>query len=89
MGITDELSLERREVLQQQGRKVPILSEMQQILHMQRVDAVLRVVVNELVGDEQRLVRVGCAQTVEGETTGETGDRTEKGLKALIKWCEM
>ena len=58
MGIADELGLEEREVLEQKSRQVTILSEMQQVLRVQRVDAVLRVVLDHLVGDEERLVRV-------------------------------
>lgn len=56
---------------------------MQQILHVQRVDAILGVVLDDLVADEQRLVRVGCAETVEGETTGQTGDGAEQRLERL------
>ena len=56
---------------------------MQQILHVQRVDAILGVVLDDLVADEQRLVRVRCAETVEGETTGQTGDRAEQRLECL------
>ena len=56
---------------------------MQQILHVQRVDAILGVVLDDLVADEQRLVRVGCAETVEGKTTGQTGDGAEQRLERL------
>lgn len=83
MRISHELRLETREVLQQQSREVPILSEMQQILHMQCVDPVLRIVVYELVRDEQRLVRVRCPQAVERETTRQTGDGTKERLERL------
>lgn len=38
---------------------------------------------DDLVGYEEWLVRVGRAETVEGETTGKTGDGTEKGLESL------
>ena len=54
MGITDELGLEVREVLQQQRRHETILSEVQQVLHVQSVDTVLRVVTNDCIGNEQR-----------------------------------
>ena len=38
---------------------------------------------NDLVADEQRLVRVRSAKTVERETTGQTGDGTEQTLECL------
>ena len=78
MGITNELRLVRREMLQQQRRQVTIFTEVQQVLHVQCVDAVLRVVLDDLVADEQRLVRVRGTKTVERETTGQTGDGTEE-----------
>ena len=56
---------------------------MQQILHVLRVDAILGVVLDDLVADEQRLVRVGCAETVEGKTTGQTGDGAEQRFESL------
>ena len=58
---------------------------MQQILHVQRVNTILGVVLDDLVADEQRLVRVGCAETVEGETTGQTGDAAEHGFERLVQ----
>lgn len=77
VGVTDELRLEEWEVLEEKRREVPILSKVQQILHVQGVDAVLRVVGDELVRDEQRLVRVRRPQAIEREATGQTGDRAE------------
>ena len=77
MGIANELSLEEREVLEQESRQVTIFSEMQQVLHVQRVDAILRIVLDKLVADEQRLVCVRRPETIERETTGQTGDGSE------------
>ena len=81
--IANELRLEQREVLEKECREVTIFSEMQQILHMQRIDAIFRVVVDELVGDEERLVRIRGAETIEGEATGQASDGTEEGLEGL------
>ena len=50
---------------------------------MQGVDAVFRVVLDELVRNEQGLVRVGGSQAIEGETTRQTGDETEKTLECF------
>lgn len=83
MRISHELGLMPREVLQDQGREVSIFSEMKQVLHVQSVDPILRVVVNDLVGDEERLVRVRSAQSVDRETTGQTGNGTEQRLEGL------
>jgi hypothetical protein len=81
--VTDELGLERGEVLEEERREVPILSEVQQVLHVQRVDAVLGVVLDELVRDEERLVGVGGAQAVERETTGQTSNGAEQTFERL------
>ena len=56
---------------------------MQEILHVQRIDTVLGVVLDNLVADEERLVRIRGAETVERETTGQTGDGTEQTLESL------
>jgi len=48
--------------------QVTIFTEMQEILHMQGVDAIFRVVLDELVRNERGLVRVGGSQAIEGET---------------------
>ena len=60
-----------------------IFTEMEQVLHVQRVDTILRVILNKLVRDQEGLVGVGSTQTVEGETTGQTGGGTEQGLERL------
>ena len=56
---------------------------MQQVLHMQRVNTILRVVLDELVGDEQGLVGIRRSQAVERETTGKTSNGTEQRLESL------
>lgn len=52
MGVTNELCLEVGEVLQQKGRKISIFSKMQQVLHVQGVHTILRVILDQLVRDE-------------------------------------
>ena len=69
MGISYKLRLERREMFQQQRRQVSIFTKVQEILHVQRVNTILRVILDHLVRNEQRLVGVGCAKTIERETT--------------------
>jgi hypothetical protein len=70
-------------VLEDQSREVTVLTKVEQVLEVERVDAVLRVVVDDLVRDEERLARVGGAQTVHRETTGQTGDGAEQRLERL------
>jgi hypothetical protein len=56
---------------------------MKQVLEMERVDPVFRVIVDDLVGDEEGLVRVGRAESVHRETTWKTGDRAEEAFESL------
>jgi hypothetical protein len=70
-------------VLEHECGQVPILSEMKQVLEMERVDPVFRVIVDDLVGDEEGLVRVGRAESVHRETTWKTGDRAEEAFESL------
>lgn len=81
MRISNEFGLVGWEILQDQCREVSIFTEKQQVFEMERVDSVLRVLVNDLIRDEERLVRVRSAQSVDGETTGKTGDRIEERLE--------
>lgn len=74
MRITNELGLEVREMFEKKRGQITIFTEMQQVLHVQSIHTILRVVLNELIRDEQWLVRVGGSETVESETTGKTGD---------------
>ena len=83
VGVSNELSLEIREMLEQKCGQVTIFTKMQQILHVQSIHTILRVVLDELVRYEQRLVGVGGTETVERETTGQTGDGTEQTLERL------
>ena len=83
MSVPNELCLETGEMLEEERGQVTIFTEMQQILHMQGIDAILRVVLDELVRDEQGLVCIGGSQAIEGETTRQTGDGTEKTLECF------
>ena len=70
-------------MLEEQCREVSIFTEMEQVLHVQSVDTVLRVVPDDLVTDEERLVGIGGTEAIQGETTGQTSDRTEQRLERL------
>ena len=83
MSVPDELSLVHWEVLEQQRCQVTIFTEVEKVLHMQCVDTVLLVVLDDLVADEEWLVGVRSAQTVKRETTRQTSDGTEQGLERL------
>jgi hypothetical protein len=70
LGVADELCLVKRKVLEEEGREVPIFSEMEEVLHVEGVDAVLGVVMDKLIGDQEWLVGVWGAEAVESEATG-------------------
>ena len=46
VSVADELSLEIREVFEQQCRKVTIFTKVEEVLHVQRVDSVFRVILD-------------------------------------------
>lgn len=50
---------------------------------MKRVDIGLCVLINDTVGDEDRTALVSSTDTIEGETSGETGHGTEQTLEGL------
>ena len=50
---------------------------------MESVDTVLRVVVDDSLGDEEWLVGVGSAESVHGETTGQASDRAEQAFECF------
>lgn len=72
-----EFGLECRKVLQEKRRQEPIFTQREQVLLVKRVDIGLGVLVNNTVGDEDRTTLVRGTNTVEGETSGETGHGTE------------
>lgn len=79
--IWTELCLERREVFHQQRCQESILSEREQILLVQGVDIRLGVFVDDSVGDEDWATFIRSPNTIEGETTGETGYRAEQAFE--------
>jgi len=83
MGIPNELRLETREMLEEERGQVTIFTEMQEILHMQGVDAVFRVVLDEQVRNERGLVRVGGSQAMEGEQPGKQVTKPKRFSNAL------
>lgn len=83
MGIANELGLVQREVLQEERSQVSIFSKVQQVLHVQGIDAVLRVVLDHLVGYQKWFVGIGSPQAIERETTRQTGNRSEQTLESL------
>lgn len=52
MRIPNKLGLVRRKVLEDQSREVSIFSEMQQVFHVERVDSVFLVFVDDLLRNE-------------------------------------
>jgi hypothetical protein len=83
VGVSDELGLVVPEVLKQQGCQVSIFTKMEQVLHMESVNAVLRVVVDDGLGDEEWLVGVGSAESVHSETTWQASDRAEQAFECF------
>lgn len=69
------------EMLENQGGQVSILTQVEEVLEMQRVDPILRIVLDDTMRDKQRLVRVWRTESVHGETTGQTSDGTEETFK--------
>ena len=65
MSVPDKLGLVGGEILQDQRCQVSIFTQVQQVLEMQRVDPVLRVLVNDLIRDKKRLVRIRRSQSVD------------------------
>lgn len=84
-GVRTELGLECREVLHHERRQETILSEREQILLVQRINVGLGVLVDDAVRDDDRATLVSRANTIEGETAGQTGDGAEERLERLGK----
>lgn len=83
MGVPNELRLEVGEVFQQKRREVSIFTEMEQILHVQSIHAIFRIVLDQLVRNQQGLVRIRGTETIKRETTGQTSDGAEKTFERL------
>ena len=69
MRIAYEVRFVIGEMLEKQGRQISILAKMQKVLHMQGVDAVLRVILDHLFGDDEWFVGVRRSQSIHRETT--------------------
>ena len=83
--IWAELGLERREMLHQQRRQEPILSEQEEILLVKRIDVGLRVFLDDVIGDNDWSTFVCSPNAIQRETTRQTGDGTEERFKSLGK----
>ena len=59
LSIVAELGAVEREMLEQERRKITILTEGEQVHLMQRVDMVLRIIVQDAVRYEQRTTLIG------------------------------
>jgi hypothetical protein len=86
-GLRTEDHFAARERPQHERREVSILSEEEQVLLVQRVDDVLRVVLDDVGigedGDPVPVVSLGRLETVHGEASREAGDAPEDGLGSL------
>jgi hypothetical protein len=82
-GVGCEFHLERGEILHHERRQVSIFSERKEVLLVKRVDVGLGVFFDNHGGDDDRAPLVGGPNSVDGETTGQTGDRAEKRFKRL------
>ena len=78
VSVADELRLEQGEMLQKNRCEVTILPEVKQILHMQRIDPIFGIILDDLIGNQKRFVGIRGAEAVEGKTPRKTGDGTEK-----------
>jgi hypothetical protein len=50
---------------------------------MQRIDSVFRIIFDNLIRDEKRLMRVGSAEPVKGKTTRKTSNGTKETFEGL------
>ncbi|KAL0769411.1 hypothetical protein CaCOL14_008719 [Colletotrichum acutatum] len=85
VGAVGILCLVRVVELEQQRRQVSILTEVEQVLHVQRVDTDGRVGLDDFATDKQGLAALGGADAVHGETAGQTGDTAKQTLKGLCQ----
>lgn len=68
VGIRDELVAHVREVLGHQCCQVSVFTKGQEILLVKSIDVAIRVLVNDLGGDDKRATLVSCSETVHAET---------------------
>ncbi|CAF3504264.1 unnamed protein product [Fusarium graminearum] len=70
-------------VLEEQSRKVSILTKVKQVLHVKGINTNRGVIFDNFLADEQRLTSLGSANSIHRETTRQTSDGTEQTLKGL------
>ena len=81
--VEDVLRLVLRVKLQQYSSQIAILTQVQQIFHVQGIDAYFRVGVNDFATDEKRLSGFRSPDTIHAETTRETGHRSKQRLESF------
>jgi len=70
MSVANKLGFVHREVLQEERNEVSIFSEAQQILHVQNISMVLRVVLYHPVEYQWGFMGIECPPMIQSETTG-------------------
>ena len=84
-----ESSLHSGEIFRHKRRQIPIFSEMQKILFMKSIDFVIGIFLNEIWMDQiwfaLRFATFECFDAIKRETTGKTGDTTEKTFERFRK----
>jgi hypothetical protein len=70
-------------MLHHQRREVSIFTEREQVLLVQGIDIDLGIFVNDSSRNDDRSALVGRSDSVDTETTGQTGDGSEKTLEGL------
>ena len=83
--IRGELHLVRWEMLHHQSCQITIFTQREQIFLVEGVDVPLRVVVNDTIRDDDRPTLVRRSDTIQRETTGQTGDRAEQTFESFSK----
>ncbi len=85
MRVSDEFGLVSREVFEDEGCQITIFTKVQQILHVQGIDAILRIVLDHLVRDEERFVAVRRPQPVHREAARQAGDGAKERFEGFCK----
>jgi hypothetical protein len=68
--VRRKFHLEEWEVLHHNRRQIAILSELKEILLMERVDFAVGILLDDAVGDDKRSTFIGCPDSIHRETTG-------------------
>lgn len=87
--LRNKEQLAARENLEHERRQVTVLSEQQQVLLVQSVDHVFRVLFHHVrVGQDRHIVALGSFRSldpVHAETSGQTSDTTKDRLERLVQ----